>query len=230
MMRTKGCRFVAVAGLMGAVFVCTPLGVQGQEAQNTNTVTVLLEGYVKPIEGRQPMPGVTDDGARHVAGTVALVRGEGVTLVADPGMVAEQALILDALKKEGVSAEDVTHVFISHHHPDHTVNIALFPNARLVDFWATYTGDLWEDHGDEYAIAPGIRVIQTPGHTEEDASLVVETAQGTYVPDPYLGIPGHHARRRPTDLEPRGAQCESRKGFTARGLDYPRSRQDGTQS
>jgi len=127
------------------------------------------------------MPGVADDGARHVAGTVALVRGEGVTLVADPGMVAERALILDALKKEGVSAEDVTHVFISHHHPDHTVNIALFPNARLVDFWATYTGDLWEDHGDEYAIAPGIRVIQTPGHTEEDASLVVETAQGTYV-------------------------------------------------
>ena len=165
----------------GAVFVCTPLGVQGQETQNTNTVTVLLEGYVKPIEGRQPMPGVTDDGARHVAGTVALVRGAGVTLVADPGMVAERALILDALKKEGVSAEDVTHIFISHHHPDHTVNIALFPNAQLVDFWATYTGDLWEDHGDEYAIAPGIRVLQTPGHTEEDASLVVETAQGTYV-------------------------------------------------
>ncbi len=124
MMRIKRYRFVVVAGLMGAVFVCTPLGAQGQEAQNTNTVTVLLEGV-------------------------------------------------------SVSVEDVTHVFISQRQPDHTVNIALFPNAQLVDFWATYTGDLWEDHGDEYAIAPGIRVLRTPGHTEEDASLVGETAQGT---------------------------------------------------
>ena len=34
---------------------------------------------------------------------------------------------------------------------------------------------------DGYAIAPGITVLRTPGHTEEDASLVVETAEGTYV-------------------------------------------------
>ena len=96
MMHTKRDRFVALVGLMGAAFICTPLGIQGQETPNTNTVAVLLEGYVKPIEGRQPMPGVTADGARHVAGTVALVRGAGVTLVADPGMVAERSLILKA--------------------------------------------------------------------------------------------------------------------------------------
>jgi len=44
-----------------------------------------------------------------------------------------------------------------------------------------YKGDLWRDHADGYAIAPGITVLRTPGHTEEDASLVVETADGTYV-------------------------------------------------
>ena len=32
---------------------------------------------------------------------------------------------------------------ISHHHPDHTVNIALFPHARVHDHWAVYDGDLW---------------------------------------------------------------------------------------
>ena len=30
--------------------------------------------------------------------------------------------------------------------------------------------DLWEDRGEEYAIAPGLRVRQTPEHTEEDAT------------------------------------------------------------
>ena len=146
-----------------------------------NTVTVLIEGYVKAIEGRQLIPGVAADGARHVAGTVVLIRGEQASIVADPGMATDRALIVAALAKEGVAPHEVTHVFVSHHHPDHTVNIALFPNAEVVDFWAVYKGDLWRDHADGYAIAPGITVLRTPGHTEEDASLVVETAEGTYV-------------------------------------------------
>jgi len=146
-----------------------------------NTVTVLIEGYIKAIEGRQLIPGVAADGARHVAGTVVLIRGEHAIIVADPGMVTDRALIVAALAKEGVAPHEVTHVFVSHHHPDHTVNIALFPNAEVVDFWAVYKGDLWRDHADGYAIAPGITVLRTPGHTEEDASLVVETAEGIYV-------------------------------------------------
>jgi len=154
---------------------------QAQEKTPTNKVSVLVDGYVKPIEGREPRLGVSDDGARRVAGTVVLVQGESLTLVSDPGMVTDRALILDALEKRGVAPETVTHVFISHHHPDHTVNIALFPNAEVVDFWATYEGDVWEDHGDEYEVAPGIRVVRTPGHTDEDASLVVQTDHGTYV-------------------------------------------------
>jgi len=121
-----------------------------------NTVTVLIEGYIKAIEGRQLIPGVAADGARHVAGTVALIRGEQAVIVADPGMVRDRALIVDALAKEGVSPHEVTHVFVSHHHPDHTVNIALFPNAEVVDFWAVYKGDLWRDHADGYTIAPAL--------------------------------------------------------------------------
>ena len=31
----------------------------------------------------------------------------------------------------------MTDVVFSHHHPDHTVNAALFPNARIHDHWAT---------------------------------------------------------------------------------------------
>jgi glyoxylase-like metal-dependent hydrolase (beta-lactamase superfamily II) len=153
----------------------------GRKEHRMNTVTVLIEGYVKAIEGRQLIPGVSADGARHVAGTIVLIRGDNVIIVADPGMVTDRALIVDALAHEGIAPHEVTHVFVSHHHPDHTVNVALFPNAEVVDFWAVYKGDLWRDHADGYAIAPGITVLRTPGHTEEDASLVVETAEGTYV-------------------------------------------------
>ncbi|SHE68041.1 Glyoxylase, beta-lactamase superfamily II [Microbulbifer donghaiensis] len=151
-----------------------------QSATGGNKVTVLTEGYVRPIEGREFIPGKSADGARNVAGTVVLVRGEDVTLVADPGMVKDRTNILAALKEQGVAPEDVTHVFISHHHPDHTVNIALFPNAEVVDFWGRYRDDLWQDHADGYELAPGIKVLRTPGHTDEDATLLVETADGTY--------------------------------------------------
>jgi len=49
-------------------------------------------------------------------------------------MVADLAFILDPLHNAGVSLQDVAHIFISHHHPDHTVNITLFSNAEVVDF------------------------------------------------------------------------------------------------
>lgn len=147
-----------------------------------NTVQVLLPGYVTPIEGRELVPGVDEqNGGRRVASTIGLVRGTGATVIVDPGFVSETSLLLQALQKSGVNPEQVTHVFISHHHPDHTINTALFPNATVVDFWATYKGDMWEDHGDNYVIAPGIKVLRTPGHTSEDASLVVDTNQGTVV-------------------------------------------------
>jgi glyoxylase-like metal-dependent hydrolase (beta-lactamase superfamily II) len=146
-----------------------------------NHVTVLTAGYVQAIEGRQLIPGTSDDGARRVARTVTLIQSDHAIVVADPGMVTDRTLILDPLTKAGVSQQGVTHVFISHHHPDHTVNISLFPHAEVVDFWGMYKGDLWRDHGDSYEVTPGVKVLRTPGHTEEDASLMVETGEGIYV-------------------------------------------------
>ena len=127
------------------------------------------------------MPGACDDGGRYVASTMGLVKGQGLVVFVDPGFVADRALIFEAWKSAQVHLWEVTHVFFSPPPPDHTVTAALFPHATIVDFWATYKADLWEDHGDNFAIAPGIRVRRTPEHTLEDASLVVETAAGTVV-------------------------------------------------
>ncbi|MEN1679034.1 MAG: MBL fold metallo-hydrolase [Planctomycetota bacterium] len=144
------------------------------------TVHVLVEGYVAPIEGRGFVPGQQDDGARKVASTVVLVKAEGATIVVDPGMVAENAAIPAALARHGVKPADVTHVFISHHHPDHTVRIGMFPTAKVIDFIGEYEGDVWWDHPNPYTVAPGVRVLRTPGHTKQDATLLVEAEDGVY--------------------------------------------------
>jgi glyoxylase-like metal-dependent hydrolase (beta-lactamase superfamily II) len=116
-----------------------------------------------------------------VGSSITLVRDGDASIVTDPGMVADRGRILDPLAALGVPPEAVTHVFLSHHHPDHTVNVALFPNAEVVDFWARYRRDEWLDHdGDGYRLSSRAQLWLTPGHTEEDASLVVEADDGVY--------------------------------------------------
>ncbi len=134
----------------------------------TTSVDLLHAGYIR------------DDGSR-VASSVSLIRDGDAILVADPGMVADRSLIIDPLNALGVDPAAVTHVWISHHHPDHTMNIALFPNAEVIDFWARYRDDLWLDHdGDGYRITPHAQLWLTPGHTEEDTALIVEADDGVY--------------------------------------------------
>jgi glyoxylase-like metal-dependent hydrolase (beta-lactamase superfamily II) len=117
----------------------------------------------------------------RVASSVVLVRDGDARIVVDPGMVARRSLILDPLAALDVTAESVTHVFLSHHHPDHTINVALFPNAEVVDFWARYIADEWLDHdGDGYRLSPHAQLWLTPGHTAEDASLIVEADDAVY--------------------------------------------------
>jgi glyoxylase-like metal-dependent hydrolase (beta-lactamase superfamily II) len=115
----------------------------------------------------------------RVASTVALVETTDALVVIDPGMVASTSLILDPLAELHHRPEDVTDVIISHHHPDHTMNIALFPNARVHDHWAIYRHDLWASRRAEgFEVASGITLWETPGHTPQDITTIVETPDG----------------------------------------------------
>jgi len=117
----------------------------------------------------------------HTGGSVSFVRDGDAIIVADPGLVASRDLILDPLAALGVAPDAVTHVFLSHHHPDHTLNVALFPNAEVIDYASRYRNDLWLDHdGDGWKLGGHVTLWQTPGHTEEDASLIVEADDGIY--------------------------------------------------
>jgi glyoxylase-like metal-dependent hydrolase (beta-lactamase superfamily II) len=93
-----------------------------------------------------------------VAGTVTLIIDGTAVIVVDPGMVASRAALLAALAGHGPQATDVTDVVFSHHHPDHRVNAALFPAARIHDHWAVYAGDRWIDRdADGAELTPSVR-------------------------------------------------------------------------
>ena len=129
-------------------------------------LTVLVEGYA-------------DD---RVGATITLIREGDTVIVVDPGMVAKRSVILDPLQHLGVSPDEVTDVVFSHHHPDHTLNAALFAGARFHDVQATYMGDIWDDRRAEgLRLSPSVWLLETPGHTPQDVTTVVQTATGLVV-------------------------------------------------
>jgi glyoxylase-like metal-dependent hydrolase (beta-lactamase superfamily II) len=128
------------------------------------TFTVLSAGYVGP----------------RTASTVAYVADGQLRLVIDPGMVPDRdAAILTPLATAGAAADEITDVVFSHHHPDHTINAALFRSARYHDHWAVYYDDLWTDRDAEgFELSQSVRLIRTPGHTPEDITTLVGTVDG----------------------------------------------------
>jgi len=163
-------------------------------------VDVLLAGSVGPA----------------TVSTCTLIRDGDAVIVVDPGLAPSQEAILGPLRDAGFSPDGVTDVVISHHHPDHSLNVALFPNARVHDHWAIYDfAGRWDDVECEgRAVSPSVSLIRTPGHTEEDLSTVARTGDGTVVlthlwwtetgpdEDPYAPDPAvlHASRRRVLDI------------------------------
>ncbi len=132
-------------------------------AASSAEVHILFNGYV----------------SERVASTVGFVCDGDIRVIIDPGMVPNPDAILEPLAALGVSPADITDVIFSHHHPDHTLNAALFPNARFHDHWAIYKGDVWNSRPAEgFVVSPSIRLIETPGHTPQDITTLVGTSDG----------------------------------------------------
>jgi glyoxylase-like metal-dependent hydrolase (beta-lactamase superfamily II) len=132
------------------------------ELARSARLDVLVEGYVR-------MP--------NVAGTVSLVRDADRVVIVDPGMVADRDLILAPLRELGVRPEDVTDIVLSHHHLDHNLNVALFPVVPVHDFQSVIEGDTFTRRpADGTQLTPGIRLLATPGHTPQDITTLVGTA------------------------------------------------------
>ncbi len=123
--------------------------------------------------------------------TVALVRGRHNILV-DVGHKGRANLLRDALAQAKVREEDIDMVILTHAHWDHCQNTDMFPNARILihpkelDYardphradLASLEGRDVEQVVEGAEIEPGIKILETPGHTKGHISVLVETSQG----------------------------------------------------
>lgn len=112
----------------------------------------------------------------------------------------------NALHDAGVDCKDIELVILTHLHWDHAGNCDLFPDARILvqtrelryaiapgrffrksflapqSGWGTppYLFPNLDTVDGEVVIAPGLRVVPTPGHTPGSQSVVVETEHGRF--------------------------------------------------
>lgn len=139
----------------------------------------------------------TDQGRLGLS-TVVLIRGQRTILV-DTGPMGRRDLLFNALKQRGLTPEAIQMVVLTHAHWDHTQNVDLFPRATFVihpaemDYarnpkpndWATaryfvdtLRGKQVREAAEGEELEPGVRVLETPGHTKGHISLLVETSGG----------------------------------------------------
>src|SRR3989344_1371522 len=127
-------------------------------------VKVLVEGYARQQK----------DFLEATSSTV-LIEDSGKKIIVDPG--CNEKLLLEALKKEGLTPKNIDIVFLTHYHPDHILNIRLFPGKDILDGDSIYRGDKEISFKGKI---PGteIEVVPTPGHAHEHATPIVQTEKG----------------------------------------------------
>ena len=112
-----------------------------------------------------------------------------------PPQMTEEQRLAQRLAALGLQTVDVDLVFIGHLHFDHGGGLHDMAHAEIhvhVDEWHAaragadeayfaddFTGDYrWRLIGKEYDLVPGVRAIESPGHTAGHMSLYVELPKG----------------------------------------------------
>jgi glyoxylase-like metal-dependent hydrolase (beta-lactamase superfamily II) len=130
---------------------------------------IIVEGYARP----------SGSNTKFLAScSTTLILCSGKKILVDPG--ADEKRLLEGLKKEGLKPSDIDILFLSHYHPDHFLNTALFPALPIHDATTVWTRDGGEEmpNGDKpMDVIPGthVQILSTPGHREEHASLLINT-------------------------------------------------------
>ncbi len=130
-------------------------------------VKVLIEGYAKE-----------ENGVELASPSTTLIQDSGLKILVDPG--ANKELLLNALSKEGLYPKDIDIIFLTHYHPDHILNIRLFPDKDILDGNTIYRDDKEIAFSDNIPNT-NVKVMETPGHAHEHACLLVETEMGKIV-------------------------------------------------
>ncbi len=94
----------------------------------------------------------------------------------DPGVLDSQKILIDKLKEQGLSVDDIDVVCITHSHIDHYRNIGMFPDAKTLEYFGLWDKNAVEDWKENFS--DDIRIIKTPGHNYDGITLLVTTDKG----------------------------------------------------
>lgn len=160
------------------------------------SVNILIEGFTN---ADSIADGATS-GEEKTCPTITLVRDGDIVIVCDPGVLDSQDMLVNALQKESLTVDDITHVFITHSHIDHYRNIGMFPRAKTLEYWGIWDGGVCTAWDEQFS--KNIKILKTPGHNYDGLTLLVTTDEGTVaicgdvfwkenapIPDPYASDP-----------------------------------------
>lgn len=132
-------------------------------------VKVLIEGYFNNISK-----------ARCKAGaTITLIKDGNKNILVDTGNPIDKEKIINSLRKENLSPKDIDIVINTHSHQDHTSCNYLFPKARFLSYGVAFWKDIFDRSKKLQKISPSVKLIFTPGHTEDSSTVLVKSNQGT---------------------------------------------------
>ena len=112
---------------------------------------------------------------------VLLIRAKNYTALVDTGYEKTKKTLIKELKKYNLAPKDITHIIITHAHPDHIGGLGAFENSKILlnadekDFWAKQAdisklnisyfnaGDELIEKGSKIRALPAYG--HTPGHT-----------------------------------------------------------------
>lgn len=141
-------------------------------------VKILVEGIHEPIE----------DGRVKIGCTTTLIKSNN-NIIVDPGAIINKEKLIESLKNEGLRPEDIEFVILTHLHIDHTFNTSLFENAKVFMRFrgeTNYPGQ-FQKINEGYLkrfdilnepIVEGVKIIETPGHTSDSITILVNTDEG----------------------------------------------------
>jgi glyoxylase-like metal-dependent hydrolase (beta-lactamase superfamily II) len=130
-----------------------------------NKIHILVEGYAHQGE----------NGSYVASPTSYLIEAGDKKILVDPGTNKQK--LLDALESLKVKHEDINFIYLTHYHPDHFLNLKLFPNLDVYDGDIKWNDDKEEFHQGKLGIE-GVEILKTPGHSPEHTSLLVDTEEG----------------------------------------------------
>lgn len=134
-------------------------------------IKILIKGYTT-----EEAEETGEDIEEKTCPTMTLVRDKDIVMVVDPGVLESQQMLIDALKKEGLTVNDVNVVCITHSHIDHYRNIGMFPTAKTLEYFGLWDKNTVEDWNEQFT--DDIQIIKTPGHNYDNITLLVKTDKG----------------------------------------------------